>query len=208
MDLTTWLGFVLASVVVLTVPGPTIIFLISLALNNGKKFAFQASLGVALGDFIAITFAVIGVGGVIIASAFLFTMVKIIGGIYLIYIGYKTMRKMGGGLRVGNEKNHYSSFRSFTHSAVVTALNPKPIMFFIAFVPLFIDPSLPYISQVSVIIPTFVFLAFLNACLYSVFANFIFQYLLTKNMITFLNRLTGGLLMAMGVGLLNMSKPS
>ena len=101
MDSGVWLAFVSASIVVLIIPGPTIFFIISLALKNGKKNALSASLGVALGDLVAISLALVGVGVLMSMSLLFFTLLKIVGSFYLIYLGYTVIKNKA--------KNKYAS---------------------------------------------------------------------------------------------------
>ena len=85
MTLETWLAFVAASSVLLVIPGPTILLVISYALGQGRRAAFPVAAGVALGDFTAMTLSMLGLGALLATSALLFTALKWIGGLYLIW---------------------------------------------------------------------------------------------------------------------------
>ena len=92
MSFEQWLAFAAASAVLLAIPGPTILLVISYALGHGKKAAGATVGGVALGDFTAMTASMLGLGALLAASATLFTALKWIGAAYLIYLGVKLWR--------------------------------------------------------------------------------------------------------------------
>ena len=173
MDIGVWLAFVSASIVVLIIPGPTIFFIISLALKNGKKNALSASLGVAIGDLVAISLAMVGVGVLMSLSLLFFTLLKIVGSFYLIYLGYMVIKNPAKNKYDYIHSDDSEKLRSFFKAMLITLLNPKSILFFIAFIPLFINEDRSYISQVSIIIPTFVSLGFINALIYFLTVSFL-----------------------------------
>ncbi len=167
-----WLAFVAASTALLMIPGPTILLVLSYALTQGKRVAVATALGVALGDFIAMTASLLGLGALVMASATAFTVLKWVGAVYLFYLGIKMLKSAPkASLGTVEEMGHVSSKQVFLHACAVTALNPKSIGFFIAFVPQFITPSAPIAPQFTVLIATFVGLATLNALAYALLAN-------------------------------------
>ena len=172
MDVSLWLAFVAASFALLMIPGPTILLVLSYALTQGRKVAIATASGVALGDLIAMTASLIGLGALIATSALAFSIVKWCGAAYLVYLGLKMLRnapKDGAGLVKTN--SHATPRAVFWHSAIVTALNPKSIGFFIAFVPQFISVDATYAPQAAILIATFVGLAALNAFAYALLAD-------------------------------------
>ena len=110
MSLETWLAFVAASAVLLLIPGPTILLVVSYALGQGKQVAFPVAAGVALGDFTAMTLSMLGVGALLSTSATLFTALKWIGAAYLIWLGIKLFRA-GGAPALIDEKRRGSTAR-------------------------------------------------------------------------------------------------
>ena len=92
MPLELWLAYVATSAVVLAIPGPTILLVLSYSIAHGRKATLPLVAGVALGDSLAITLSLIGLGTLLAASAFWFTMIKWMGGLYLIYLGVRLMR--------------------------------------------------------------------------------------------------------------------
>src|SRR5690606_21870981 len=92
MSFEQWLAFAAASAVVVAIPGPTILLVVSYALGHGRKMAGATVAGVTLGDFTAMTASMLGLGALLAASATLFTLLKWVGAAYLIYLGIKLWR--------------------------------------------------------------------------------------------------------------------
>jgi threonine/homoserine/homoserine lactone efflux protein len=162
MDLTVWLAFVAASAAILAIPGPTILLVASYAIGLGWRVAAPMAAGVALGDFVAMTVSLLGLGALLTGSAALFTAVKTVGALYMMWLGLKLIRS-GASVEAGGRRDAAGPQRMFGHAFVVTALNPKSILFFVAFVPQFLDPAAPFAPQAAILIATFVSLAFVNA---------------------------------------------
>lgn len=172
MDLTLWLTFVAASTALLMIPGPTILLVMSYALSQGRRVAVASATGVALGDAIAMSASLAGLGALVLASATLFTVLKWIGAAYLIWMGWKLFRSAGAATlgTIGGTQD-VPATAVFRHAAIVTALNPKSIVFFIAFVPQFIRADDPLLPQFVILTATFVGLATLNALIYALLAD-------------------------------------
>ncbi|TNE67469.1 MAG: LysE family translocator [Rhodobacteraceae bacterium] len=199
MPFDLWLAFVAASTALLMIPGPTILLVLSYALTQGKRVAVATALGVALGDFIAMTASLLGLGALVMASATAFTALKWVGAIYLFYLGFKMLKSAPHAtLGTVEQMGHVSSKQVFTHAAAVTALNPKSIGFFIAFVPQFITPSAPVAPQFTVLIATFVTLATLNALAYALLANRMRQRIQRPRVLRNMTRAGGIALLGMG----------
>lgn len=201
MSIEHWLAFVAASAILLAIPGPTILLVISYALGHGRRFAAATVAGVALGDFTAMTASMLGLGALLAASATIFTALKWIGAAYLIYLGIKLWRapvanRETGEMPAKNEK----ATRIFLHAYVVTALNPKSIIFFVAFLPQFLDTTRPVFMQMVIFETTFLVLATLNAGTYALMASMARQTIRKPAVQRIVNR-TGGSLM-IGAGLL------
>jgi len=170
MAFENWVAFALASCVLLIMPGPTILTVISYSLAHGKRANVPLVAAVALGDSTALLLSLAGLGAVVATSAWLFTAIKWAGGLYLIYLGVKLICAAGSPLSSDAAGALDSRWRLFANTWLVTALNPKGIVFFIAFLPQFVDQSIPVVPQLWVLSVTFVGLAALNATLYAVFA--------------------------------------
>src|SRR5512133_3026996 len=95
MTFESWAAFTAASAVLLIIPGPTVLLVVSYALGQGWRTALPMAIGVALGDFTAMTLSMLGVGALLAASAGVFTVLKWIGAAYLVWLGIKLWRAGG-----------------------------------------------------------------------------------------------------------------
>jgi threonine/homoserine/homoserine lactone efflux protein len=197
MDLATWFAFAAATIVLLIIPGPTILLVISYALTQGKRVALAVTAGVALGDFTAMTLSLAGLGALMVASATLFAILKWIGVAYLVYLGVRLWRSEP---RLPADGDVPLPTRGiFGHAFVVTALNPKSIAFFVAFVPQFIDKSAPLLPQLAIMEATFVTLAGLNALVFALAADQLRLRIRRPSVLRWMNRAGAGCLVGMGV---------
>jgi threonine/homoserine/homoserine lactone efflux protein len=167
MTFETWLAFAAASAVLLVIPGPTILLVLSYALGRGWRIAAPVAAGVALGDLTAMTLSMLGLGVILAQSATLFTVLKWIGAAYLVWLGVKLWRA-GATLDAEPRTDAGSRARMMAHAWLVTTLNPKSLIFFVAFLPQFLDPARPFWPQMAIFEATFVSLAFLNAFGYAI----------------------------------------
>lgn len=200
MDFQTWLAFVTASTALLLIPGPTVLLVLSYALSQGKRVALATVGGVALGDFIAMSASLAGLGALVLASATMFTVLKWIGAVYLVYLGIKLLRSAAT-VSLGDLESVSAARASnvFAHAAAVTALNPKSIVFFIAFVPQFVVVDRPLLPQFAILVATFVGLAALNALAYALLADRLRVKIARPSVLAWMSRMGGGALIAMGV---------
>jgi threonine/homoserine/homoserine lactone efflux protein len=197
MNLPTWLAFAAASIVLLLIPGPTVILVVSYAFTQGRRVALAVAAGVALGDFTAMTLSLAGLGALLAASATLFTVLKWGGAAYLVYLGVRLWRATPQ--RASIEAEPPGKVRGiFGHAFLVTALNPKSIAFFIAFVPQFIDHDTPLLQQMIVMEATFVAFAAVNALAYALAADRLRARVRRPGVIKWLNRAGASCLIGMG----------
>jgi threonine/homoserine/homoserine lactone efflux protein len=199
MSLDHWLAFAAASAVLLAIPGPTVLLVISYALSHGRKPAAAIVAGVALGDLTAMTASMLGLGAVLATSAAIFTALRWIGGAYLVYLGIKLWRAPVDAPAAEESAPTAGPRRMFAHAYAVTALNPKSIVFFVAFVPQFLDASLSFWPQVLTLETTFVTLAALNAALFALLASAARQKLRKPRIQRLVNRTGGSLLIGAGI---------
>lgn len=205
MPLEHWLAFVAASAILLAIPGPTILLVISYSLSHGRKVASATVAGVALGDFTAMTASMLGLGALLATSALLFTVLKWVGAAYLIYLGIKLWRAPVSAQQAVEgdaDMPAVRPLRVFLHTYAVTALNPKSIVFFVAFLPQFLDLAKPLFFQMTVFEVTFLILATINAALYGLLASMARDTIRKPKVQKIVNR-TGGSLM-IGAGLLSL----
>lgn len=198
MALELWLAFVAASAVVLLIPGPTVLLVVSYALGQGRRSALATVAGVALGDLTSVTLAMLGLGALLATSAELFSALRWIGAAYLIYLGVKLWHApvMAAELTQEDETRHV---RMFGHAYLVTALNPKATIFFVAFLPQFLDPSAPVVGQLVLLGATFVVMAAINALGYALMAAAARGAIRTPSVQRAVNRVGGSLLIGSGL---------
>ncbi len=170
MALEIWLAFVAASAVVLVIPGPTILTVISYSVSHGRRANIPLVAAVALGDSTALAFSLFGLGALLSASALWFTIVKLTGGLYLLFQGLKLLRAGVAPAAPDMTVPVASPWRLFADTYLVTAMNPKGIIFFVAFLPQFINHAKEAVPQFWLLAVTFVVLATINATLYAAFA--------------------------------------
>lgn len=200
MELHVWLAFASASIALLLVPGPTVLLILSYAISQGRRVALATVAGVAAGDLIAMSASLAGLGALVLTSSKLFLLLKWVGAAYLVYLGVKLFRSApDAALGTLEDAPPASPGKVFAHSAAVTALNPKSIVFFIAFVPQFINPHSALAPQFGLLIATFVGFAAVNALAYAFLADKLRQKITRPSVLPFLTRLGGGALVAMGV---------
>lgn len=132
--------FAAASTVVIVIPGPSVIFLVSRAFANGSRIAVLSVLGNALGEYVQVVAVAFGVGAIVEDSVFAFTALKLIGGLYLVYLGIRTFRQRKSLAAAIGEISAAASTarRSFIEATVVGATNPKTIVFLAAMLPQFV----------------------------------------------------------------------
>ncbi len=198
MGLDVWLAFTAASIVLLVIPGPTILLVVSYALGQGWRTAMPMAAGVALGDFTAMTLSMLGIGALLAASATIFTIVKWLGAAYLIWLGIKLFRS-GATMQAEARGADVSPVKMLAHAWLVTSLNPKSITFFVAFLPQFLDRHGDFWTQMLIFEGTFLVLSFSNAFLYAFAAHRARTLFKSPRILRAFNRTGGTLLIGAGV---------
>lgn len=211
-DLHTWIAFVAAAEALLIIPGPTVLLVVSYALAQGRRSAWATVPGVAAGDFTAMALSLLGLGAILAASAELFTVLKLAGAAYLIYLGAKILRAPVPETLDENAPQEHAPQRILlgkitAHAYAVTALNPKGIVFYVAFFPLFLSAEKPLLPQILTFGATFLVMATFNAALYAMMAGQVTRFLKGYRARRNLNRAAGGILLLTG-GLLGLAKRS
>jgi threonine/homoserine/homoserine lactone efflux protein len=199
MSLEVWIAYVLATTIILVIPGPTIILVVSQAVAHGRKSVVPLATGVVFGDFTAMTFSLLGLGAIMSASATLFTLFKWIGALYLLYLGIRLWRTQPEKSNLQGKTKKMSPRSLFKSSYIVTALNPKGIAFFVAFLPQFINHHSAVFGQLILLGGTFLVLALINAALYAVFASQLRELIRRTKVRRWFNRLGGTALIGAGI---------
>jgi threonine/homoserine/homoserine lactone efflux protein len=138
-DLTTALVFSAAALALLLIPGPAVLYIVARSASQGRRAGLVSVVGIHVGTLVHIAAAVFGLSAVIVASATAFTVVKLAGAAYLVHLGITTLRHRRMLIDASPESLHRSPRRVFTDGVVLNILNPKTAVFFLAFVPQFVD---------------------------------------------------------------------
>jgi len=134
--------FLFAALMIAVVPGPGIFYVAARTLSGGRRAGLASTIGTGLGGLVHVMAGAVGVSAIILASAELFTTLKLIGAFYLVWLGFRTFRDADR--LTPNQVAAPTRERAFRDGVLVEALNPKTAAFFLAFIPQFIDPSAGY----------------------------------------------------------------
>ncbi|MDO8932915.1 MAG: LysE family translocator [Rhodocyclaceae bacterium] len=208
MSFELWLAFVLASAALLVIPGPTILTVISYSLAHGRRANVPLVAAVALGDATALALSLLGLGALLATSALWFSAVKWVGGLYLLYLGARLLHSGAALAEMAAPVVPHSRWRLFANTYLVTALNPKGMVFFVAFLPQFITPGADVARQLWILAATFVAMAIVNASLYAVFAASARRLLASARAQRRFNIAGGALLSVAGVWALLVRRPA
>ena len=198
MAFETWLAFVAASFAMLIIPGPTVMLVVGYALGEGRRAAFGTMAGVLLGDLAAISLCAVGLGALLAASATVFTLFKWAGAAYLVWLGVRLWRAPVNPQGVEQVAASGRSRRAI-HGFVVTALNPKGLAFFVAFLPQFMTADAPVLPQLAILAPTFVILGGLTNAAFILAAGGVRARLRRSAVLRAINRVGGSFLIGAGV---------
>jgi threonine/homoserine/homoserine lactone efflux protein len=141
--------FLAAALAVAVTPGPGIFYVAARTLAGGRREGIASSIGLGLGGLVHVIAGAIGLSALVMASAEAFTVVKLLGAAYLVWLGLKTWREAR--IPMATDVHATGSHQALREGIIVEALNPKTAAFFLAFVPQFVDPSLPIASQFFVL---------------------------------------------------------
>ena len=143
MDIATLALFLLAALAIALSPGPGIFYVAARTLAGGRDEGLASSFGTGIGGLVHVGAGAIGVSALVLASAEAFTLLKIAGAVYLVWIGVKTVRdaQHDTDIAAGMSAEATGARRAFRDGIVVEALNPKTAAFFLAFLPQFVDPA-------------------------------------------------------------------
>lgn len=172
MDWTLWAAFVVASLIVGIMPGPGVTSIVGYALTAGLRTALASVFGATFGNATAMTLSLGGVGVLIAQSPAAFIILKWVGALYLVAMGaYSIFTARKGPLSSGETRAAIRPRTAFWGTFAITAVNPKTIIFFVAFTPQFMSPQEAYWIQAMVLLLTFNIVVTLSDGFYAVAAN-------------------------------------
>jgi threonine/homoserine/homoserine lactone efflux protein len=137
----TLLVFALAALAILAVPGPAVIYIVTRSIHQGRGAGLASVLGIHVGTLVHLTAATVGLSAILVSSATAFTVVKLLGALYLIVIGIRTLLGKADPDDTDPQRPPRRKRRDFAEGVVVNVLNPKTALFFLAFLPQFVDPD-------------------------------------------------------------------
>ncbi|WP_331775832.1 LysE family translocator [Sulfurospirillum sp. 1612] len=208
MDFNNYLSYVAISFFTITSPGAAILLAINNAINFNLKAVFLSTLGNAIGLFLLSLVAMFGVGVLLKTSAVFFMVLKIVGAGYLIYLGFKQIfnHKMKFAFAKSGAKVHlFDSKKVFQKGFLVAATNPKPILFFSAIFPLFLEQDKSTLLQFCIMTATFIFISFCSLMFYGYLGKRARQLFSDEKRLRIFYRISGVLFIMMGVGMLSIS---
>ena len=150
MTLQTWLLFCLTETILCLIPGPAVLFVLSTALRRGFAASNSAALGILAGNTFYFALSASGIAAVIVASHTVFTVIKWVGAIYLVWLGLRMLLRPPQQTD-GGEPPEEGRNRVFVRAFVVQASNPKALIFFVALLPQFINPGLAVPRQILIL---------------------------------------------------------
>lgn len=199
MTLATLLVFSLVALIAIITPGPTVLLALASGSRHGVRRALPGMLGAVLSDFVLVGAVVLGLGALLAASEFWFSVVKWAGAAYLAWLGLRMLRSRGGSLSAPQGESGtggYSARSVLLKSFLVAVTNPKGYLFCSALLPQFIDPAAAQAPQYIAIALVFALIDFLVMLAYA-FAGSRAARLLRGQAVLWLDRLCGGMLLAL-----------
>lgn len=157
IDPTAFAVFALASLALAVVPGPAVLYIVAQGVHRGRRAGVVSAFGVASGGLVHVAAAVAGLSALLVASAEAFTVVKIAGAVYLVVLGVRTLLAPEGA--VAGRRPEVTLARTYRQGVIVNVLNPKTALFFLAFLPQFVDRDGAVRLQLAVLGAVFIVIA-------------------------------------------------
>ena len=199
MALDTWLIYLLAAVGLSLSPGPNGLLALTHGALHGQRMALFTICGGALGFVLIIALSMFGIGALLQSSLVWLTVLKWLGGAYLVWLGIQVWRAPPIGLAVSDDATPRSGTSMFRQGALSALTNPKALLFFAAFLPQFIDPARSLVLQFAIMAGTFALIEIATEVLIARAAHRISPWL--RRVGRRFNQACGGVFMAIGVAL-------
>ncbi len=199
MELQVYFAFVVATTILIWLPGPSVLVTVAHSISFGWQRALITVAGATLGVGIQLLIATIGLASILNTVAGAFAWLRWAGAAYLVYLGIKQWRSAG--IPVEIDTPPASRTNMFVQGMVVTILNPKSLIFIAAFLPQFIDSTRPIGLQFAYIAPTFLLIGFTVTAVWAIVAGKASGLLQNQRAFTSVLRGSGGLMIVAGLGL-------
>lgn len=202
MSLTLWMAFAVAYTVMAVTPGPVTLLVVSYAVTQGRRSALAVVAATTLGDASCMVAAMLGLGALLAASATAFLVLKLVGAAYLVFLGVTMWRAplmrdaADGGGTPGAAR---PAWRMFLHAYLTTVLNPKTVLFFMVFMPQFMNPRAALLPQLGIFAATILVLGGVVDGSYSLFGRHLRRFTRRPRAQRAVNRVAGGVLVGEGV---------
>lgn len=168
-DAGTFAVFAFASLALAVVPGPAVLYIVAQSVHGGRRAGVVSAFGVVTGSMFHVLAAVVGLSAVLAASAEAFTVVKLVGAAYLVWLGIRAILSRDD--RIAGRDAETTLSRTYRRGVVVNILNPKTALFFLAFLPQFVDPDGSTRGQLAVLGVTFALIALTTDLLWALVAG-------------------------------------
>lgn len=174
------LEFLITSLVVVLLPGTGMLYTMAVGLARGFKPSIAAAFGCTMGILPAAIASIIGLAAIFHTSALAFQIIKYLGAAYLLYMAWSILRE-GGAMDISPDKKPRSYFKTAIHGTMINALNPKLSLFFLAFLPQFIDVTSPSATTAMMQLAlVFMVMTFVVFVIYGAFAAYMRDFVVSK----------------------------
>ncbi len=190
--------FAAAAFALAVVPGPAVLYIVAQGVHGGRRAGVVSALGVASGGMVHIAAAVAGLSALLVASTEAFTAIKIAGAVYLVWLGIRTLLARDD--RIGGRRPEPTLARTYRQGLVVNVLNPKTALFFLAFLPQFVDPDGNARAQLAFLGAVFISIALTTDVIWALVSGTAGAVLRRSRLFLQVQRyVSGGIFVALGV---------
>ena len=190
-DFNSLISFAIASVVLLVIPGPAVIYILNRSVANGRSIGLASVLGIELGTFMHVLAATVGLSAILATSENAFNVVKYLGASYLVVIGLRTISRQPRAVNASADS--MTKVQAFRQGFIINTLNPKVALFFLSFLPQFIDPNKSSNALQSLVLGTvFVACGFITDGIYALTASSLRETLVKGKALPFVQQYVAG----------------
>ncbi len=191
-DLNSLISFAVASVALLVIPGPAVIYIVNRSVADGRQIGLAAVVGLELGTFMHVLAATVGLSAILATSENAFNVVKYLGASYLILIGLRTLTRKPEA--ISTSASSMTQSQAFRQGFIINMLNPKIALFFLSFLPQFIDPNISSNARQSLILGSvFVLCGFVIDGIYALTASSLREVLVKGKALPFIQQYVAGI---------------
>lgn len=190
-DFNSLVSFAIASVALLVIPGPAVIYIVNRSVANGRSIGLASVLGLELGTFMHVLAATVGLSAILATSESAFNIVKYLGASYLVLVGLRTISRQAQ--TMSTSASSMTKVQAFRQGFIINTLNPKIALFFLSFLPQFIDPDKSSNALQSLMLgAVFVACGFITDGVYALTASSLRETLVKGKALPFIQRYVAG----------------